>query len=1389
MRKALIGNGSFARFILCVLLLAILTPALSQRRDLSFQHLTASEGLSQSSVISITQDHRGLMWFGTRDGLNKYDGNRFTVYRHNAADLQSISHNDIIEVITDTKGDLWVGTFNGLNKYDYEDDKFISYFNIADDSTTISGNSVWAVHASSSGDVWVGTSKGLNRFDRETNTFQRFYHNPNDAYSLSDSYVKDIFEDSEGFIWVATTNGLNKMIVSSKGRIRFDRYLNEPGNSASLNDNFTQVITEDARGDLWIGTKSGGLNKLDRKSNTFRAYQHHPADPNSLSDNDVRALAFNEQGELLIGTYGGFNVLDLRNERFHRMVNNKDNPGSLSKNSVKSIYVDTNGSIWVGTYYGGINMADPQHSNFRNYRYKSGPAGMSFDVVSAMVEDRKGNLYIGTEGGGINVLHPATQTFSYIEKGKNSISSNNIKSLYLDAGNNLWIGTFNEGLDILNLQTGAVRHFEHGPDTRSSLSDNNIYAIVQQDDSLFWLGSYGGGLNLFNIRSGRIQSIRAGDACNLTSNLVRSVLKDSRGNLWLGTQYGLNRIPVAEALAGKRQFQQYFFGVGESASEDVTVLFEDSQARVWAGTNKSGLNLFNPSTGKFTNYDLCAMTGSASNIIHGILEDKSRNLWISTNQGILKFNPETGAYKVFSEADGVISNEYNNNSSLRTRSGHMYFGSVAGLTSFHPDSIVANAYTPAVVLTNFKLFGQTVKPATPESVLRKAFSETKELTLDYDQAIFTIEFAIPNFINSQKNHYAYRLKGLEENWVYTSDNSATYTIQQPGTYTFEVKAANSDNTWNPTPTTLQVTVDPAPWKTWWAFLLYGCIILIALYLLVNIILSRSKLRHELELEHLQHEKQQSLNKMKLQFFTNISHELRTPLTLVLGPLGQLIENFKGEKREQKQLLEIESNANRMLHLIDELMDFRKLEDKHLQLKVAEEDLVSFVEGIFQSFRQYAGVLQFEYTFEAATKPINVWFDRDKMERVVFNLISNAFKYTPPGGKVAVRVDAFADHVEIKVSDTGIGIDQEHIGKIFDRFYEVDSRDRLLVNKYNKGTGIGLALAKGIVDLHAGTIRVDSKKDEGSTFIVSLPVGHQHLSQNQMLSHVVGKGLHLESEVRNLLPLAQAEEGEEMEKGVRHEASILVVEDNEELRRFIKQLFQDNYTVWEAGNGREGMELALGHSPDMIISDVMMPEMDGIEFCSRLKSDIRTSHIPVILLTARTSPDAKFDGLETGADDYITKPFDARELKIKVRNLVQSQKKLRERFASESFIKPSDITITSMDEKLLEKALQIVEENISNENFDIATFCEELGVSRTMLFTKIKAWTNLTPNDFILTMRMKRAAQLLEQNKLNISQVGFEVGFKNPKYFSKCFQRHFSETPTAYARKFLDSEKV
>lgn len=1352
--------------IASLVVLFILGNVFSQNKY-RLKNISTTEGLSQSSVIAIHQDKLGQMWFGTRDGLNKYDGSKFTVFRNDITDKATISNNDILAIEEDSAGKIWVGTYNGLNCYDPVSNTFKRYLHNKTNHT-ISSNAVWCIREIGD-ELWFGTSKGLSIFNKKTKLFTSVFHSDTDASTLASNNILSILKTKKGTIWVGTTKGLCKLVSRKNGKLSFKNY---PLNQTDLLN--VQAIAEDTQGNLWIGTKNKGLLKMDTKSH-FVSFL--PNEKYSEIHTDIRSLAIDNEGALWIGAYDGIYIYG--QDKSLEKINNSNNNNGIDK--VKSVFVDKKGSVWIGCYYKGVNIWDVSNVNFSNYNQNSKKIPMSFDVVSSIITDKNKNIYFGTEGGGITIYNPNTSATSYINSKTGQYNKNDIKSMSLSADNILWIGTFSKGLSAYNTISKRIEDQRISPELQELLKETGVYSIKTQANGIVWIGTFGKGLIRYNSTDKTFTVIGndTAKASFLTNNIIRTLLIDNKNVLWVGTQNGLNCIPLNTFKPNQYTIQHYFFDNSSLSGDDILTLFQDSQNKIWVGTKAKGLHCFDGK--KFNKVSLRAGNTIITSI-HSILEDDDKNLWISTNQGLIKYSTTQKKVVLYDQKDGLASNEFNDNSSLKLDSNKFYFGSPSGATYFDAKKISINRYAPQVLITNLKIKNQTINPNDPEAILAKSIAYTKDITLDYDKANFSISFAIPNYIRSKNNQYSYRLIGLENNWTTTKNSEAIFAIQNPGTYVFEVKGANNDGVWNSTPTTLTVTVNPAPWRSARAFLLYGLLIGLALYGLIWIIKSKARLKQKLELEYLESKRIEENNRAKLDFFTNISHEFRTPLTLILGPLQQILADYNGTNEMYKKLLVIEGSANHLLSLINRLMDFRKLENHQVALESANGNIVKFTREIFLSFIEYAKDGGYDYTFEAEEEEILVYFDRYKLERVFYNLISNAFRYTPKGGSIHIKIHHDHENLFIAVEDSGVGIAAQHIDKIFDLFFEIPMHNNVQKN-YNKGTGIGLSIVKNIVKLHKGTIDVVNKKTEGVIFTVTLPMGRAHLQDEEII-----KDFRISDDIEQYtaqLETGEAVEPEDIDDFVvnAEKPTILIVEDHKVLRNFMKNLLKKDYNIIVADNGKTALEKALQHVPNLIISDVIMPEMVGTELCSRIKENLKTSHIPVILLTSRSSLVYKFEGLESGADDYISKPFNLIEFKLRVKNLLNSTERLKARFSSEDSFVPSEITVSSLDEELLKKAFKIVEDNISNEQFDIPFFCSELGVSRTMLFLKIKAWTNFTPNEFIHEIRLKRAAQLLEQNKLNISEVSYKVGFNNPKYFSKCFQKRYGETPSQFADKF------
>lgn len=1350
-----------------VLLLLAINSLNGQNTTYHFSHLNTHDGLSQSSVIDIAQDQFGRMWFATRDGLNVYDGNKFKAYRNSVSDSTSISNSDILSVIEDKEGYMWIGTYNGLNRYNPIKDEFTRYFHNKSEHS-LSNNTVWCIKEVANGEIWIGTRNGLSILRKDEDKISNYYSDESSS-SLPSNYILSIAQSTNGNIWVGTSGGFCKAYYNKDGKLQFERFRPEDINVTP----FIQDIVSCDQNTLCIGTKNVGLLKFDVLSERFLSIV------DSDKDRDVRAIEIGDPGTLWVGTSDGITLIE-SDGRVNKLKNNTKESGSISHNYIKSIYKDDKGSIWVGSYYGGIDIWDRSNTNFINFIDQSAENQLGYKVVSSIVADSQENIYFGTEGRGITIFKKNTPQAEYVNLTRYpELLSNNIKSIYTD-NTLLWIGTFDKGLSVFNLQKQRFENEIISKDLKDKLGNSGVYTIQKGSDNYLWIGSFGNGLFHYNPTSKTYQQFFKveNEGRGLSSNRVRSLLIDNSSNIWIGTQNGLNFLPFSNGSYDVQNISHFYYDQSTGSGDDILSIFQDLAGTIWIGLRAKGLARFDGN--EFQHISLNSDQPITS--IYSILEGKDGILWLGSNQGLIKYEMEDQSFKVYTQKDGLANNEFTNGASIKVGDSEFYFGGTEGVSFFNAELITQNNFSPQVLLTDLKIKNDLISPGDQTDILESSLLYTKEITLNYDESNFSIEYAIPNYINPSSNRFQYRVLGLDESWTITNQPQASFTIQRPGTYTFEVKGANNDGVWNEAPTRLKIHVKPPFWRSTWAYILYSLLLLIAIWGINKAVRSKTQLEHKLQLEHLENVRNKEVNDAKLRFFTNISHEFRTPLTLITGPLQQLLADYKGSSFVYKQLLVIESNANHLLQLINRLMDFRKLEHKNLQLEAAEGNIVKFSEEVFLSFTEYAKCNGYTYEFKKEEDRILVYYDRPKLEQVLYNLISNAFKYTPPGGIISVVIRKEADNVVIEVADTGPGIAPQFRDKVFERFFEIPEY-KGSQNAQNTGTGIGLSIAKRIVNLHNGTIEIHSNAKSGSIFTVKLALGKEHLSEDQILqdykfSDDLGLYTSQIPKINLDRPLNINEQILEQEK-----ETILLVEDNAPLRIFMKDLLSEQYNILEAGDGREGMNKALQHIPDLIISDVMMPIMVGTELCAQIKSNLKTSHIPVVLLTSRTSLLYKVEGLESGADDYISKPFDVKEFQLRIRNLIQSTQRMRTKFSETDSFSPNKIAITSIDEELLKRAIQIVEENISNHQFDIATFCTQLGVSRTLLFTKIKAWTNFTPNDFIQEMRMKRAIQLLEQDKLNVSEISYEVGFRNPKYFSKVFTKKFGLSPTGYKEKF------
>jgi len=1388
-------------FIFFLTLPIVLYP---QSHDLIFNHLSVDQGLSNNIVYSIVQDCRGFMWFGTEDGLNKYDGYSFTVYRHDPEDSLSISDNWIQAVHEshyDGKHILWVGTlYGGLNRLDLDTEQFTHFRHNPNDPQSLSNNKIVSIYEDRFGELWIGTDRGINKFDRKTGKFLRYQHDPKDSTSLSHNQWCKIFEsilDGTSTIWVGTFRGLNKFDRRTE---EFTRYKHDRYNLNSLSHNHIVYLFADTSGMLWITTNNGGLNKFNIETEHFTRFQYDPDNLKSISSNMAgRILKDDFQGNkvLWISTYNGLNKLDLKTEQFTHYKHNPGNPKSLCDNRLIVLYKDKTGSIWIGTHGGGLSKFDPGGQNFAHFRQELGNSNsLSHNVILSITESKyygPNVFWIGTKDGGLNKYDRNTGSFIHYryEPGNENSLSNDLVFTVLESQyqgqNELWIGTLN-GLNKFDLNTNKFTHYQHVPGDPYSIGNNIIRSIYEDKTGILWIGTRNGGLNKFDRISGRFNrhKYRIGE--------VRSIIEDDTGTFWAGTDRGLARYNN-----DTDDFTHYLHDPDDPQSlshNSVITIYEDKSARLWIGTS-DGLNLYNVETNNFTHYKV--KDGLPNNVINGILEDDRGNLWLSTNHGLSKFNPLQKTFRNYDIYNGLQSNQFAIGASCLSKKGEMLFGGVNGFNVFHPDNISDNPNIPDVHLTDFQIFNMTVDVNTSDIgnrdgkyYLPKHISNISEITLSHKESVFSFEFAALDYHSPQKNRYAYKMDGIDPNWVYidASRRYVAYTQLDPGEYVFQVKGSNNDGLWNEDGTSIKIIITPPWWRTNLAYAFYILTIGLIIIGVWRFQVNRLRMKHQMDMDHLHAEKLEEIDRMKSCFFTNISHEFRTPLTLILGPVkNALAGKYGGNVSELYHM--IIRNGERLLQLVNQILDLSKLESGNMVLHVTETNLNKYIENIVLSFSSLAERKNITLKVEVKNKDIKGYIDRDKVEKIINNLISNAFKFTPDGGKILVDLGLRNSALEkenqskiqnpkskilyLSITNTGTGISSDQQNKIFDRFYQVNESG----NMGQMGSGIGLALTKELVEASHGEISVSSIPNKTTTFFVTLPVSKEYYREDELSDTSFSSS---KAEVNTMLVL-ETENHLLINQKVKSDKLtplLLIVEDNPDVTSYICSFMENDYNIITAENGSIGLKKAFKKYPDLIISDIMMPEMDGFELCKKIKTDKNTSHIPVILLTAKADISSKMEGLEYGADDYISKPFDADELKVRSKNLIEQRKKLREKFTRVIDIKPGEITATSLDEQFLKRLLDVFENHISEADYGIESFAKEIGMSRSNLYRKLRALTNQSTDDFIRSLRLKRAAQLLRKRTGTVSEVAYAVGFNSPSHFSKIFRQHFGQSPSDFA---------
>lgn len=1305
-----------------------------------FKNLSVQNGLSQNTVNTILQDKQGFMWFGTKDGLNRYDGLSFRKFKHDDRSQRSIGNNFITALYEDEKGNIWVGTDVGLYIYYPEKDFFEHFTELSAENTKIE-HTVTAISGDNQGCVWVAVeSQGLFCYELEKEKLRNYTL---ENFSFLTTNVQTFAFDNSGTLWIGC---YGDGLFYSKDRLKtLHPYLSPVENKETYANDVVTCLVKGAYNCLYVGSLKGGVKELNLTSN--KLHDLLLADENGESV-FCRELLVASDNELWIGAESGLYIYNLRLGKFVHLRSSINDPYSLSDNAIYSLCKDREGGIWIGSYFGGVNYYPRFYTNFEKYYPKGTENGLHGKRVREFCQDNQGILWIGTEDGGLNRFNPKTKTFSFFTP---SNAFTNVHGLCL-IGDHLWVGTFSKGVKVVDTRTGAIVKTYQKTDSPRSLIDNSVFSICRTTTGDIYLGTLFGLLR-YNKQSDDFDRIP-----ELNGRFVYDIKEDSGGNLWLATYAnGAYCYNVSE-----KKWKNYLHDESNPKSlpyDKVVSIFEDSHRQVWLTTQGGGFCLFHPETETFTSYNLA--DGLPNDVVYQIVEDKDGLFWLTTNNGLVCFQPTTGAMKVYTTSNGLLGDQFNYRSSFETEDGTIYLGSIDGFVAFNPKNFSENKSLPSIVITDFLLFGKEVYVGEPGSPLEKSITFSDELVLQSNQNSFSFRVAALDFQAPRVSKIMYKLDGFDADWLTVGESPfVTYSNLRYGNYTFRVKVSNSDGVWNEEGISLKVHILPPFYFSIWAYFVYvllivGCSVYTFLYFK-----RRSNRKHRRQMEKFEQEKEREVYHAKIDFFTNVAHEIRTPLTLIKGPLENIILKKEVDKETREDLDIMKQNTERLLNLTNQLLDFRKTESQEFRLNFVECNITEVLKETHRRFTSLAKQKGLKFLLNVPAQDFYAHINREAFTKIISNLLNNAVKYAETYVHIFLEVDDSEENKKfhLRTINDGVIIPDEMKEEIFKPFVRFNEKDD---GRVTAGTGIGLALSRSLAELHQGSL-VMLEGEEANCFYLTLPV-----VQNTTIKLASEVTAGIESVIE-----AHTEQTENRED----RATVLIVEDNPDMLAFVARQLADSYVVLTATNGSEALEILDGHYVSLVISDVVMPVMDGFELCKKIKSDLNYSHIPVILLTAKTNIQSKIEGMELGADAYIEKPFSVEYLHACASNLIQNREKLRQAFTQSPFVAANTMALTKADEEFIQKLNEVIQMNLSNPDFCMENMADGMNMSRSNFYRKIKGVLDLSPNEYLRLERLKKAAQLLKEGENRINEICYTVGFNSPSYFSKCFQKQFGVSP-------------
>lgn len=1318
--------------VLACFFITIFCQAQSVEEHYYFKNLSIRNGLSQNTVNAILQDRKGFMWLGTKDGLNRYDGLSFRKFKHDAANPRSIGNSFITSLYEDFNGNIWVGTDAGVYIYYPEKEAFEEFDCQSLEKTRIE-RSVSMIAGDKQGRVWIAVeAQGMFCYD----TRQKLLRN----YPLSEisSNIKCFTFDSGGTLWLGFYG--DGLYYSKDNLATVHPYGSPEDGKREFEGGVITKIVQGNYNCLYIGSVKEGVSELNLTSGQVRNLLAIDESGESIFCRDLLPYSDNE---LWIGTESGIYIYNLRTAQFIHLRASLYDSYSLSDNAIYALYKDREEGLWIGSYFGGVDYYPRQYTYFAKYYPKNIANSLHGKRVREFCRADDGTLWIGTEDGGLNHFNPKTKEFHFFEP---SAGFTNIHGLCMD-GSHLWVGTFSKGLRVIDTRTGVVLRTYTEGHTPHSLNDNSIFSICRTSAGEIYLGTLFGLLR-YNRTQDSFDCIP-----ELNGKFVYDIKEDSYGNLWLAT-YANGAYCYDVSV---RRWKNYVFDAEDEKSlpyDKVLSVFEDSYRQIWLTTQGGGFCLFHPDTETFTRYGL--KDGLPNDVVYQIVEDDDRFLWLTTNNGLVRFDPKTMEMKVFSTANGLPTNQFNYRSGFKDEAGNIYLGSINGFVAFDPRTFAENRQVPAVAITDFLLFNKEVPVGETDSPLKSSITFSDKVVLTADQNSFSFRIAALSYQAPRMNKLMYKLEGFDEGWLTIGESPlVTYSNLGYGDYVFKVKASNSDGVWNEQETSLHLSILPPFYLSGWAYCFYvlffmGCLVCVIFYFK-----RRNYRKQHRQMEMLEQEKEREVYHAKIDFFTNVAHEIRTPLTLIKGPLENIILKKEVDSETKEDLYIMKQNTERLLNLTNQLLDFRKTETRGFRLNFTECDVVAVLRETYLRFTSLAKQKGLDFILELPQECFMADVNQEALTKIISNLLNNGVKYASTYLRISLETDEKVFH--IRTFNDGEMIPDTMKEEIFKPFVRLDKEDEVTT-----GTGIGLALSRSLAELHQGSLMME-KGEEVNCFCLTLPV-NQDSTITLSAENV--------SQVEENSCGWEQEETDTKEK----KPMILVVEDNPDMLAFIRKQLTTEYSVLTAMNGIEALAVLDNHYVNLVVSDVMMPQMDGFELCKTIKSDLSYSHIPVVLLTAKTNIQSKIEGLELGADAYIEKPFSVEYLLANISSLIHNREKLRQTFAKSPFVAANTMALTKADEEFIWKLNDIIQANLHNPEFSMEDMADALKMSRSSFYRKIKGVLDLSPNEYLRLERLKQAAQLLKEGKSRVNEICYTVGFNSPSYFSKCFLKQFGVLP-------------